>query len=245
MNATPLSFGGVSQSYAVQSRVRVEGSTVNVGGAGIVADVIGIRADRLTTQGETATIVARLPFDSTAGTAVSLPALTLELTPTAFTLAFPFGEAGAANGLRVDIGSKAYGNRTLPLDAGYVTVLPRGGAQGSTAVLLTGPAVNTAGGYRFFFDGAGRQGEIPVFYNGVLPTTPQVENSISATVAVSEGARKQRFEEAVRTENVAVRLRAGVIAEVGPAPSATQGTEGIRVPLVCPPAAGLLSCGAP
>lgn len=245
VNATPLSFGGVSQSYAVQSRIRVEGSTINVGGDGLVSDVVSIRADRLATQGATATIVARLPFDSTAGTAVSLPALTLELTPTAFTLPFPFGEAGAANGLRVDIGSQAYGNRTLPLNAGYVTVLPRGGAQGSTAVLLTGPAVNPAGGYRFFFDGAGKQGEIPVFYNGVLPTTPQVENSISATVAVSEGARKQRFEEAVRTENVAVRLRAGVIAEVGPAPSATQGTEGIRVPLTCPPAASLLSCGTP
>jgi fibronectin-binding autotransporter adhesin len=79
----------------------------------------------------------------------------------------------------------------------------------------------------------------------VLPTTPQVQNSISATLAVSEGARKDRFEEAVRTENVAVRLRGGVIAEVGPAPSATQGTDGIRVPAACTPAAGLLQCGAP
>ncbi len=109
-------------------------------------------------------------------------------------------------------------------------------------VLLLGPTVNAAGGYRFFFDGAGRQSEIPVFYNGVLPTTPQVENSLSAAVAVSEGARKERFDEAVRTENVAVRLRAGVIAEVGPAPSATQGTEGLRVPASCPPLGTTLGC---
>ncbi len=239
-NSTSAPFGG---TVAMQARVRIEGTTINVGGAGLVADVLDIRADRLATVGDTATLVARLPFDSTAGSAVSLPAMTLSLTPEAFNIAFPFGSAGAANGLRVDIGSRGYGQRTLPLDAGYVTVLPRGGARGATAVLLSGPVVNPFGGYRFFFDGAGVQGEIPVFYNGVLPNTPAVENSISATVAVSEGARKDRFEEAVRTENVAVRLRAGVIAEVGPAPSATQGTEGIRVPLTCPPAAGLLSCG--
>ncbi len=256
-NSIALSFGGApAAAYAVQSRVRVAGSTVNVGGAGIVADVVDLRADRLATVGDSASIVARLPFDAAVGTATSLPALTLRLTPQSFTLPFPFGQTGAEGGLRVDVGSRAYGGRTLPLDAGYVTVLPRGGAQGSTAVLLRGPAVSSAG-YRFFFDGAGIQGEIPVFYNGVLPNTPQVENSISATVAVSEAARKNAFDEAVRTENVAVRLRAGVIAEVGPAPSATQGTEGIRLPLTCPPNptnltnltnltnGGLLGCRAP
>ncbi len=240
-NSTNVSIGGgAAQNYAVQSRVRIEGSTVNVGGDGIVADVVNIRADRLATVGDSATIVARLPFDASVGTAVSMPAMTLELTPEAFAQSFPFGSAG--QGLRVNVGAQAYGGRTLPLNAGYITVLPRNGAQGSTAVLLTGPAV---GSYRFFFAGAGVQGEIPVFYNGVLPTTPQVQNSISATLSVSEGARKDRFEEAVRTENVAVRLRGGVIAEVGPAPSATQGTDGIRVPAACTPAAGLLQCGAP
>ena len=240
-NSTNVSIGGGgAQNYAVQSRVRVEGTTVNVGGDGIVADVVNIRADRVATVGSTATIVARMPFDASVGTAVSMPALTLELTPEAFAQSFPFGSA--SQGLRVDVGSQAYGGRTLPLNAGYITVLPRNGAQGSTAVLLNGPQV---GAYRFFFAGAGVQTEIPVFYNGVLPTTPQVQNSISATLSVSEGARKDRFEEAVRTENVAVRLRGGVIAEVGPAPSATQGTDGIRVPAACTPAAGLLQCGAP
>jgi autotransporter-associated beta strand protein len=242
-NSTALSFNGVTTNYAVQSRVRIEGGTVNIGGDGVLADVVSVRADRLATVGSTAAIVARLPFDSTAGTVTSLPALTLELTPAAFELSFPFGAPGTEGGLRVDVGSRAYGNRTLPLDAGFVTVLPRNGARGATAVLLRGPVVNPSGGYRFFFDGAGNQAQIPVFYNGVLPTTPQVENSISATVAVSEGARKAGFDDAVRTENVAVRLRAGVIAEVGPAPAATQGTEGLRVPSSCSPAAGALLCG--
>jgi len=243
VNATSLAFGGgATQNYAVQSRVQVNGLTVNVGGAGIVADVVALRADRVATVGSTATLVARLPYDSAAGTVSQLPGLTLELTPAAYELSFPFGAPGADGGLRANVGSRAYGDRTLPLDAGYVTVLPRDGARGTTAVLLLGPTVNPAGGYRFFFDGAGRQTEIPVFYNGVLPTTPQVENSLSAAVAVSEGARKERFDEAVRTENVAVRLRAGVIAEVGPAPSATQGSDGLRVPPACTPLGSTLGC---
>jgi filamentous hemagglutinin family protein len=242
VNETPGNFAGGLQTYALQSRVRVAGTTVNIGDQGIVADVVAITADRLATLGGAA-IVARLPFDSTVGTGQSLPGLTLELTPAAFDLSFPFGSSGAGNGIRVSVGSQQLGNRTLPLDAGYVTVLPRGGAKGTTAVLLEGPIVNASGGYRFFFDGAGIQGEIPVFYNGLQPTTPQVESSISATVSVSESARKERFEEAVRTENVATRLRAGVIAEVGPAPSATQGTEGARPPQSCPPGGTELKCG--
>jgi len=84
--------------------------------------------------------------------------------------------------------------------------------------------------------------EIPVFYNGVSPSTPQLSGSISAIVSVSESARRERFEEAVRTENVAVRLRAGVIAEVGPGRPATQGSDGARPPESCAPLAGALNC---
>jgi filamentous hemagglutinin family protein len=236
---TPGSFAGPTQNYALQGHVRIAGSSIAVGGSGIEADLVSVSADRLTTIGD-ARIVARLPFDNTVGTAVSLPALTLELTPAAFGITYPYGQPGTE--IRVDIGSRAFGNRTLPLDAGYLTVLPRGGASGSTAVLLSGPQV-ALGGYRFFFDGAGRQSEIPVFYNGLLPVTPAVENSISATVSVSESARRQRFEEAVRTENVALRLRAGVIAEVGPGRSATTGSQGLRLPSICPPAGASLGCG--
>ena len=114
---------------------------------------------------------------------------------------------------------------------------------GRTAVFLVGP--DTASGYSFFYDGARRQGTVPVFYNGESAVPPQVSGSISATLAVSEGARKERFDEAVRTENVALRLRAGVIAEVGPGTPATVNTmpmEGLRPPS-CAPAPGSLSCG--
>ena len=229
--------------YALQGRVKVAGATVNVGGAGIEADVVYMLADRLATVGTTSRIIARLPYDNTVGTETSLPGLLLELTQASFLDAAPYGVKGGGE-IRIDVGSRSLGNRVLPLDAGYVTVLPRGGAKGSTSVLLTGPQVSGSG-YRFFFDGAGVQTEVPVFYNGLLPVTPQVENSISATVSVSEGARKERFEEAIRTENVAVRLRSGVIAEVGPGRPATQGGEGIRGPQSCPPATNALSCEAP
>ena len=62
---------------------------------------------------------------------------------------------------------------------------------------------------------------------------------------MSEGARKERFEEAVRTENVALRLRAGVIAEVGPGVPATvvgDTGEGARKPELCRPEQGTLAC---
>ena len=244
-NPTPGTFGGNTFTYAMQSLANIAGGTVNVGGAGIVADVVAITANTLATVGPTAAIVARLPFDSNVGTTASLPALTLGLTPTSFTLPLPFGQTGTGNGIRVNIGNQALGGRTLGLNAGYMTVLPRGGAQGGTAVLLEGPAVGSGNGYQFFYDGAGQQAQIPVSYNGLLPTTPQAESSISATVAVSESARRERFEEAVRTENVATRLRSGVIAEVGPAPSATRGSSGTRLPAACVPASSALSCAQP
>ena len=236
-NITSVNFGGGTQEVSLQSRVRVEGSTVRVGGAGIEADVVAIRADQLRTA-PGAVIAARLPFDNLAGTTTALPALTLELSEAAFLISAPFGQGGG-NEIAINVGSRAWGNRTLPLDSGYITVLPRNGARGSTAVVLSGPPV---GGYTFFFDGAGLQTEIPVFYNGVLPVTPQVSGSIAATVSVSESARKERFDDAVRTENVAVRLRAGVIAEVGPGRPATVGTEGARAPEGCTPAEGSLAC---
>ena len=230
-NPVSASFnGGPAINYALQGRVRVTGTTINVGGSGIEADVAYITADRLTTLGTSSRIVSRLPYDNTVGTAGSLPGLTLELTDASFLQAAPYGQTGGGE-IRIDVGSRSLGNRVVPPDAGYVTVLPRGGAKGTTAVLLAGPQTSS-GGYRFFFDGAGVQTEVPVYYNGVLPVTPAMLNSISATVAVSESARKERFDEAIRTENVAVRLRSGVIAEVGPGRPATQGAEGIRVPLI-------------
>ena len=232
--------GGSSIQYSMQSRIQVAGTQVNVGGAGLEADVVRIKADSVSTPGS-AVIVARLPYENLEGTLTSLPGLTFELTPAAFLTPFSYGQGGSE--ININVGSKAWGPRTqLLVDSGYVTVLPRGAARGATALLLKGPLV--AGTYGFFYDGAGQQSDVPVFYNGVSAVTPQVAGSISSTVSVSEGARKERFEEAIRTENVAIRLRSGVIAEVGPGTPATSSTVPLDPmrPAICPPAGGSLGC---
>jgi hypothetical protein len=233
-------LGGVTGDFSLQGRVQVAATELRVGGAGIEADVVALTADRLATNAG-AVIAARLPFDNLSGIANAVPGLTLTLNPAAFALNFPFGQGAGSEAIAINVGSKAWGNRTvLPIDGGYVAVLPRAGRQGGTAVFLAGPPV--AGSYAFFYDGAGVESEIPVYYNGVTTVSPQVSSSLAATVAVSEGARKERFDEAVRTENVALRLRAGVIAEVGPGRPATVGSETTRAPASCTPAAGGLAC---
>jgi autotransporter-associated beta strand protein len=239
----PTPLPGLGAPVGVQSQVRIVGETIVIGTPGIEADVVFLQADRLTTPADSV-IAARLPFDEAVGSAESWPGLTLSLTEPAFGLPDAFGQLGGSE-IRVDVGSLAWGNRSdLPFNAGFVTVLPRDGARGSTAVVLTGPAVGV-GGYAFFFDGAGSQTEIPVFYNGLLPLTPEVQSSISAIASVSENARRERFDEAVRTENVALRLRAGVIAEVGPGRPATEGAAGAAPPPQCAPGPGLVCEGAP
>ena len=222
------------------SRVQVAGDTVRVGDNGIEADTVHIRANTLTTLDEAA-LVARMPFDNLIlGTSQSAPSMVLELAPNAFDTGFPFGRANEA--LQVVVGARATGDRSSGPDGGFLMVLPKGGARGSTAVFLAGPLVGSGSGYAFFHDGSGQQTEIPVFYNGNLPKSPQVAGSLSAVAAVSESARRDRFEEAVRTENVTVRLRSGVIAEVGPGRPATVGAEGAATPQVCEPQANALAC---
>ncbi len=186
-------------------------------------------------------IRARLWYnDSIYGTSQSTPGLRITLLdPLAFATDGSFGSTDAP--IRVDIGANVGGTAGTGLSAGFVQVLPKNGARGRTAVFLAGPAVG-AGSYTFFHDGAAIATEIPVLYNGVLPATPQLSGSLSAVASVSETARKERFEEAVRTENVAARLRSGVIAEVGPGRPATQGTEGARLPEECTPAGTTLGC---
>ena len=232
--------GATSIQYSMQSRIQVAGTQVNVGGAGFEADVVRIKADSVSTPGN-AVIVARLPYENLEGTLTSLPGLTFELTPAAFLTPFTYGQGG--NEININVGNKAWGPRTqLLVDSGYFSVLPRGAARGATALFLKGPLV--AGTFGFFYDGAGQQSEVPLFYNGVSAVTPQVAGSISSTVSVSEGARKERFEEAIRTENVAIRLRSGVIAEVGPGTPATSSTVPLDPmrPVICPPAGGTLGC---
>ena len=237
-------------TQAIQSQVRVAGQQLLVGGNGIEADLIHLRADQLATAG-TAALVARLPYDEIGlGRALSAPGLTLELAPGAFGVP---GSFGTINGqaIQVAVGSTETGARTTGPNAGYVTVLPKAGAQGATAVVLVGPKVGSVpatGGspYRFFHDGAARPTEIPVVYNGVLPLTPAASGALSSINGDAEEARRARFQDTVRTENVTVRLRAGVIAEVGPGRASTQGSEGARPPEVCDPAERpVLSCKPP
>lgn len=228
----------VQGTVGVQSMVDVAGSQVVVGGAGIEGDMVHIRADQLSTSG-TAQLAARLPFDEVLlGTSLSAPSMTLELAPAAFQQTGSFGQTGGQE-VRVAVGARDIGGRTDGLNAGFLTIRPKNGAQGSTAVFLVGPGVTTqVGGYRFFHDGAGQQTEVPVFYNGVMPMTPQVTGALSSIDGDAEDARRAKFQETVRTENVTIRLRAGVIAEVGPGRPATQGSDGARPPEACEPAAG-------
>ena len=223
-----------NQQYSMQSQIRLAGTTINIGGSGVEADVVSITADKLATLAA-AQIIARLPFDNLTGTLSSVPGLTLTLTDVAIGLGVakqvPFGSS--ANPINVKIGNKTYGG-------GYMTVLQHGTAQGATAVYLKGPVVE--GTFGFFYDGAGVQSDIPVFYNGVTAMTPQQSGTLSATVSVSEIARKEHFETAVRTENVAARMRTGVIAEVGPGRPATTSSEGPRLPANCSPAPASLTC---
>lgn len=221
------------QAAAQQSRISLGGDALRVNGAGIDGDLVVIDAAKLGAAAGSV-IRARLPYSSALGFAVQLPGLTLKLRDPAFTQTYSFGAPGDGNALGIDVGSSV---ATIP--AGFMTILPKKPTNlGATAVYANGPAVGT-NGYQFFYDGARRSTEVPVVYNGIAPSTPEAQGSISATVAVSEGARKDRFEEAVRTENVAIRLRAGVIAEVGAGRPATVGKEGIRPPEGCTPAATL------
>ncbi len=237
-------------SQAIQSQVRVSGQQLLVGGSGIEADLVALRADQLATAG-TSAVVARLPYDAVVlGRALSAPGLTLDLAAGAFGVP---GSFGSINGqaIQVVVGSTETGARTTGPNAGFVTVLPKAGAQGATAVVLVGPKVGSAlatGGapYRFFHDGAARPVEIPVVYNGVLPLTPAAAGTLSSINGDAEDARRARFQDTVRTENVTVRLRAGVIAEVGPGRASTQGSEGTRPPELCDPAERpALSCKTP
>ena len=228
-------------TQGVQSLVHVAGQQIMVGGSGIEADLVHIRADQLATV-DNAKLVARLPFDEIVlGRALSAPGMTLELAPGAFGLPGSFGSI-TGQPIQVVVGSTETGARTTGPNAGYLTVLPKAGAQGATAVVLVGPKVGSqpasgGPGYRFFHDGASQATEIPVVYNGVLPLTPSASGAISSINGDAEDARRARFQETVRTENVTVRLRSGVIAEVGPGRPSTQGSEGVKPPELCDPAA--------
>lgn len=212
--------------------VRLNSAQMVVGGAGIDADAVKLTADRLSTA-TGSKIRARLPYNNTLGLETALPALTLVLSPAALDGSAgskPYGGLPEAERIQVDLGDAIYG--------GFLTVRPKGGAAGSLAfVSLGGPLTQ-----RPFYDGSGKLTEIQVFYNGEVPQTPQEVGALSAVTAVIEDARRARFDEAVRTENVSSRLRSGVIAEVGAGRPATEGSESIKTPETCSVQAGTLRC---
>ncbi|HEX7384470.1 MAG TPA: hypothetical protein VF291_09160 [Burkholderiaceae bacterium] len=220
--------------------VRIAADEVNVAGRfngdatladlGIEADAVHVTADRLGT-GAGGLIRARLPFDNTQGSQTSLPALTLGLTPGTYTLTGPYGSgASPASWIQVKLGD---------IDGGFVTLRPKGDAvtHPDLFVFLAGDPQP-----RPFYDGSGKTSEIPIFYNGDTPRTPQEVGALNAVTAVVENARRARFEEAVRTENVTSRLRQGVIAEVGAGRPATEGSGTMRMPEGCPVKPGKLEC---
>jgi hypothetical protein len=236
-------INGHNVDSSLQGRVQVNATDLKVAGAGLEADVISLQADSLATAAGSV-IVARLPYDVLRGASLNLPALTLTTTDAARASAagggHPYGAGGGEIAINVGNNAWATSSRSGP-NSGFVSVLPQAGSNGAMAVVLSGPVVG-ANAYTFFTLGAGQEGSIRVFYNGVGTLTATEALSVGTTVSVAESARKERFDDAVRTENVAVRLRQGVIAEVGPGRPATQGSEGLRPPLGCTPAALAMTC---
>jgi hypothetical protein len=197
--------------------------------AGIEGDAVVLSADKINTSANNGLIRARLPYDNNQGTLTALPGLTLLLSPTGLNGSQAYGGVLEADRIQVSVGNAS---------GGYITVRPKGGAS-------LGPGFVSLGGntsLRPFYDGSGKVTEVPVFYNGDVPQTPQEVGALSAVIAVIEESRRQRFEEAVRTENVSARLRSGVIAEVGAGRPATEGSDSIRMPASCTPAGESLSC---
>ena len=236
---------------ARQSMITLAGQTVLVGGRGLDADLVRISAARLATEpaatpvdpqvaATVARIRTRLWYNNLElGTSKSTPSLQLTLLNPSTGTTLDYGSAQQQ--IAVNVGAIAGGDDRPGQSGGFVRVLTEAGLGGQPAVFLSGPATGD-GGYGFFLDRAVLLPNVTVVYNLVTPGTPQLTGSLSAVASVSDNARKERFEEAVRTENVAIRLRTGIIAEVGPGRPATLGTDGVKPPASCQPAAGALGC---
>ncbi|MFY9461090.1 MAG: hypothetical protein WAP57_15210, partial [Aquabacterium commune] len=197
--------------------------------AGLEADVVALQADRIQTATHNGLIRARLPYDNNQGTLTAMPALTLTVSASGLGGGASYGGIELGQRIAVSIGGSA---------GGYVTVRPRRGISlGSGYVSLGGEEA-----LRPFYDGNGDLSAVPLFYNGLAPQSAQAVGALSAVTAVIEEARRARFEEAVRTENVASRLRTGVIAEVGAGRPATEGSDTLALPQACTPAGESLRC---
>jgi hypothetical protein len=219
--------------------IRIASSEIHVAGkpagdgnqallqAGIEGDVIKLTADVLTT-GTDGLIRARIPYNNLQGSQSSIPGITFGMTDVALTKGGGFGTGTPSDFIQIQVGGP---------EGGFITALPKG-VSGDNAVIFLGGSVVA----RPFYDGTGKLTEIRIFYNGDAPRTPQEAGALAAVIGLIEEARHERFEEAVRTENVSSRLRSGVIAEVGAGRPATVGRESIRLPDTCEVKPGTLRC---
>jgi filamentous hemagglutinin family protein len=233
----PTRFNPANTAPIPVSEVRIFSTEINVAGSpldttstdrlGIDADIVKVTAARLDT-GADGVIRARLPYLDVQGTTTSIPGITFNVLPPAFA-ENGFGTSNQTTWIRVLVGDSTTG--------GFVSVRPKGGYQPSFAIFTAGPQ-NTVP----FYDGTNQLTEIQVYYNGVIPQSPSLVGAITSVLGVAEDARREKVEEAVRTENVAPRLRSGVIVEVGPGRPATEDREGTQRPELCEPAGDSLSC---
>jgi hypothetical protein len=168
------------------------------------------------------------------------------------------GSFGAATGGNQNVGTGGGVYATIGYDSrqtqsqasGYVLIVPNTYPGSSsdglasfrsngTYVALNGP-VSTPNVYGVFAPGV--DVTVPVYYNGQTPAQSFLVESIASIVALQEKVRRDKYEEAVSTENVAHDLRDRVIVEVGLGGSATSGDEGIKRPAACDPGEQSMQC---
>ncbi|WP_374402506.1 beta strand repeat-containing protein, partial [Niveibacterium sp.] len=249
-SATNTIHGGISAvSQAITSNfdtslksipinfVRLRSDQINVAGApssdslspasGLLADSVKITSERLKT-GTNGLIKARLPYIDAQGVPTSMPGVVFAILPAALTNQ-GFGSRSVGDWIRIQIGDEGRG--------GFVTLTPKGAFRPNFAVFAGGSSTRVP-----FYDGTNVSTEIQIYYNGALSEPANLVGALTAVSAVAEDARRQKIEDAVRTENVTRRLRSGVIAEVGPGRPATTDIDGLRRPEVCEPDADSLSC---
>jgi len=219
---------------------------------GIEADLVRLTALSITSPTGTnaplpSPIVARLPYWDQSGIDPTQQLAGLELAASGIggepgvPLPNSFGVSSDV-GINVKIGAGSIVSGGSASSGGYLIVKPFDLTRGTDTTIFLNSDLKAGGTYRLFYPGAGLLSYVPVAYNGVLPSTPQALGALSAIIAIIESARREQFESTVRTENVAPRLRSGVIAEVGPGRAATVGSGGIRNPESCDPQEGSLTC---
>jgi hypothetical protein len=229
---------------------------VNVG---IEADLVRLSSKKLVTDSNY--VVARYSATPSKTRANQLPGLAI--TMQAYENDGDFGStsgdetalfAGEGNGIKVVVGYPDVSKKIKSL--GYVAlfpskIYPNGQAvdEGQSLQILlnrpayisfTGPVKNEYYSLTSF--------NVPdnprIVDNGKAPLLGGATEALSSVVSLQEKLRREQVERSVSTENVARDLREGVIVEVGAGPAATTGSEGIRLPQICPPSTGGLACAA-